>query len=186
MRLERELTLALPLALEGPAADRERLEGYLQNPGRVLQDLLRSRKLKSLPRGRFRHVPRPIVLGPLNLRPRVVLQTHWRAPTLTIQLQDYELQGLESLQKRIQFSFDSQIQACEGLLQLSAKASLDVGSEGLATFVPQPVQRVLADRLLQLILDRLQQRCLNLLPQGLQQWHQESDHVGGSSRLLPT
>lgn len=186
MRLERELALRLPLLLEGAAADREVLEGYLQNPERVLQDLLRSRKLKSLPRGRFRHVPRPIVLGPLNLKPRVVLQTHWIAPKLSIQLQTYELPGLESLQKRMQFSFDSQMQACDGGLHLTAKASLDVESEGLGALVPQPVQRYLADRLLELILDRLQQRCLNFLPNGLQTWLQESDHDGGSPRLSTT
>lgn len=173
MRLERELTLQLPLLLGGEAADREVLAGYLRNPERVPQDLFRSRKLKSLPRGRFRHVPHPIVLGPLNLRPRVVLQTHWYAPNLRIQLENYELPGLDSLQQGMRFSFDAQIQACEGELHLTAKASLDVEREGLGTFLAQPLQRYLADRLLQLILDRLQRRCLTFLATSLRTWQQE-------------
>jgi hypothetical protein len=172
MRLERELTLVLPMTLADRPAPQAALARYLVDAEQVLRDLLQSRKLKPLAPGRFRYTPRPIALGGYRLNPRVRLEAQWQAPTLAIALLGYHLPGLERIEKRVRYAFQATLTACEGALDLRACASIELIEGGLAPLVPRPLFRYLADRLLELILDRLQRRCLLHLPPGFGAWLQ--------------
>ena len=176
MKLERRLALALPFCDRDQANTQPLLESYLAGPERVLQDLLQSRKLKRVAGDCFRYTPRPIQLAGFDLKPRVRLQVEWRAPTLQIQLLHYRLPGLEWLESRIDYAFQAEMIARNNGLDLSATASLDLGAGGAGLRMPEAVLRFLGDRLLALILERLQQRCQRHLPAAMERWAEDASN----------
>ena len=149
---------------------RAQLEDYLSDPERVLQDLLRNKKLRNLGSGRFRHVPRPIELAGYRIAPRVKLLAEWESSELKIKLLSYRLHGLESLESKATYDFNAMFTALPGELVVTAAASLTIRAGKGGVPLPAPLLSVLAGQLLGVILGRLQKRCSSYLPGAFDAW----------------
>jgi hypothetical protein len=166
VQLERRADMSLPIRQEGQQpADRSHLLACLQDPQRLLAQLLSSELIEPLGADLFRYVPRPLDLpSGLRLAPEVQLKAQWLDPLLHIELIQYQLPGLAGLEQRIHYRFKATMGAAPGrlLLQAHAELTLNGGEQGLR--LPEPVLRILAGAALRMIFGRIERRCRRNLP----------------------
>lgn len=165
MKLQRHSELRVPLVHAAAPVPLAAIEALLSDSRRVLQQLLSGEQLepKGEP-GEFLYTPRPLGLPGLRLAPQVCFRAQWQPPALVITLLDYQLPGMEALQRKISYQFLAILLATDGGLVVQAQADLQLasGTDGLA--LPPALLAFLGNRALDLIVGRLERRCRRNLP----------------------
>ena len=124
MQLERCTKLRVPLSLQGRQADGAGVAALLSDPQLVLRQLLSGEQLEQQGAGVFLYTPRPLELPGIRLAPLVHFRAEWKAPLLAISLVNYQLPGLESLERKVKYHFRAELQQTDGDLLVRAGATV--------------------------------------------------------------
>ena len=158
------------LDLELPGGTAAQLEAYLSDPARPLKALLNRKKVQQSEGGRFYYVSRPYSLLMFSIQPEVIFRARWINASLLIEFEDCTIRGLGKLDSLVFFCCRAKIFPGERSLVAEADLSLELKSESATVWIPKSVLQTMGEKALQLIIERLENRCQTGLLRGAKRW----------------
>ena len=158
------------LDLELPGGTAAQLEAYLSDPARPLKALLNRKKVQQSEGGRFYYVSRPYSLLMFSIQPEVIFRARWINASLLIEFEDCTIRGLGKLDSLVFFCCRAKIFPGERSLVAEADLSLELKSESAKVWIPRGMLQTMGEKALQLIIERLEERCRTGLLRGAKRW----------------